>query len=457
MTAKTAFQDRIDVALGDLRLQKALSNATFRFMAHSAAARKIEEWEELRTQANAIKRHSIENLSSYLQQLEARVLERGGQVFWAAGADQACSYIAELARARHVRLVVKSKSMVTEEIELNHALQRRDIEAVETDLGEYIIQLAGEKPSHIVAPAIHKTRQDVADLFEKKLGLPRTEDITRLTATARAVLRQKFLSAGMGVTGANFAIAETGSIVLVENEGNIRFCNSVPRIHVVVMGIEKVIPRLADLAVFLKLIARSGTGQKITTYVSILTGPRRAGEPDGPDEFHLVLLDNGRTRALADPLRRETLYCIRCGACLNVCPVYRKIGGHAYPWVYSGPIGAVLTPQMLGLAAEPRLPYASSLCGACRDACPVKIRIPELLLALRHQETESAPERHRLEKLAFAIWARVMERPWLYELAGLGARFAPARFGPAAAWHKTRELPVPPEYSFRQWWRKGRP
>jgi L-lactate dehydrogenase complex protein LldF len=317
--------------------------------------------------------------------------------------------------------------------------------------------LAGEKPSHIVAPAIHKSKKDVADLFEEKLGMPRTEDVEVLTARARAVLRQKFLGAGMGVTGANFAIAESGSVVLIENEGNIRFCTSAPRVHVAIVGIEKVIPRISDLAVFLALISRSATGQKMGSYLSILSGARREGEPDGPEEFHLVLLDNGRTKVLADPPLRETLYCIRCGACLNVCPVYRRIGGHAYPWVYSGPIGAILTPQMRGLAAEPKLPFASSLCGACGDACPVKVPIPEVLLALRQRETETAPDRHRLEKAAFRGWAMAMERPWMYELGGMAARFLAAPLGPAAAWYKTRELPEPPAASFRQWWRKRRP
>jgi len=448
---------RIDVALADLGLQKALATATFRFVdAQRKAAAQLDDWEELRTRANAIKRHTIANLSTYLQQLDSRVKERGGCVFWAATAQDACEYIAELARTREVRLVVKSKSMVSDEIELNHALKDHGVESVETDLGEYIIQLAGEKPSHIIAPAIHKTRQGVSRLFEEKLNMPFTENVAVLTAKARAVLREKFLSAGMGISGANFAIAETGSIVLVENEGNIRLTTGMPRIHVAVMGIEKVIPRMRDLAVFLNLIARSATGQKMGSYISVLSGACRRDEPDGPQEFHLVLLDNGRTRALADPLLREVLYCIRCGACLNVCPVYRKIGGHAYPWVYSGPIGAVLTPQVQGLQLEPRLPFASSLCGACRDVCPVKIRIPEILLALREKEIQTAPERHRLEKVAFRTWASMMERPWLYELGGFAARSMPVPVGPAAEWHGTRELPESPPYSFRQWWRKLR-
>jgi L-lactate dehydrogenase complex protein LldF len=460
---RTGLDQRIDVALADLGLQQALSNVTMRFLAaRTAAAAQVEDWEELCDQANAIKRHTIANLSLYLQQLEARVLERGGQVAWAEDAAQACAYIVELARARGIRLAVKSKSMVTEEIELNTALEAAGVESVETDLGEYIIQLAGEKPSHIVAPAIHKTRQQVSELFQRKLGLPPTEDIAQLTAQARAVLRSKFLAAGMGISGANFAIAETGSIVLMENEGNIRFTTGAPRIHVAVVGIEKVIPRLRDLVPFLALIARSATGQKLGSYVSLLTGARRpgqpesgepeSGEPDGPEEFHLVLLDNGRTRVLADPELRETLYCIRCGACLNICPVYRKIGGYAYPWVYSGPIGAILTPQIKGLAAEPKLPFVSSLCGACHEVCPVKIRIPEILLELRHREnTQNA---HPLERLVFKLWAAAMRRPWLYEAGGALARFLPLPVGPLATWHKTRELPTPPAQSFRQWWRK---
>lgn len=454
---KTSLDDRIDVALRDLVLQKALRTAAFRFMdAQRNAAEQLDDWEELRTRANAIRSHTLANLSTYLEQLESQVKERGGYVFWAASAQDACDYIADLARRKGIRLVVKSKSMVTEEIELNHALEEQGVEAVETDLGEYIIQLAGEKPSHIIAPAIHKTREAVSRLFEEKLGMSFTENIAALTAKARAVLRERFLSAGMGVSGVNFAVAETGSIVLVENEGNIRFTTGVPRVHVAVMGIEKVIPRTADLAVFLNLIARSATGQKMGCYVSALSGARRPGEPDGPEEFHVVLLDNGRTRALADPLLREVLYCIRCGACLNVCPVYRKIGGHAYPWVYSGPIGAVLTPQVQGLPSEPKLPFASSLCGACRDVCPVKIRLPEILLALRDKETRTMPERHRVEKVAFRVWASVMEHPRMYELGGSTARFMLVPLGPLAEWHRTRELPESPQYSFRQWWRKRR-
>src|SRR5262249_52860938 len=268
-----------------------------------------------------------------------------------------------------------------------------------TDLGEFIIQLAGQRPYHIVAPAMHKTRQQVADLFVEKLGVAREEEIGKQTAIARGVLRKKFLEAGMGISGANFLIAESGAVVIVENEGNARLATSSPRIHVALAGIEKIIPRAADLVVFLQLLGRSATGQPLTSYTSFLSGPRRAGELDGPDEFYLVLLDNGRSRILADRDKRQTLYCIRCGACLNICPVYRRIGGYSYPGSYSGPIGAILTPQFLGLSHEPELPYASSLCGACAEVCPVKIDIPKILLELRSEvkKTEAREGSWRLD------------------------------------------------------------
>ena len=267
--------------------------------------------------------------------------------------------------------------MTTEEVDLNERLEHHQLEAVETDLGEYLIQLAHERPYHIVAPALHKTREQVADLLSAKLGVPREIIIEKQTMIARAVLREKFLAADIGISGANFLVADSGAVVLVENEGNARLTTSAPKIHIAVAGIEKVIPRAQDLAVFLKLLGRSATGQPLTVYTSFLSGPRRGEEIDGPDEFYVVLLDNGRTKVLADREKRESLYCIRCGACLNHCPVYRKIGGHSFPWVYSGPIGAILTPQFLGVNHEPGLPFASSLCGACAEVCPVKIDIPK--------------------------------------------------------------------------------
>ncbi len=454
----SGLDQRIDVALANVGLQKVLTSTSSSFLvSRKQAAAGLPDWENLRTRANEIKREAIDNLPNLLKKLESSVEARGGKVLHAANGDAACEAIAKIVSQQAKRLVVKSKSMATEEIELNHFLEEQDIETVETDLGEYIIQLAGEKPSHIVAPAIHKSRQDVAKLFREKLGVTADDDdIPGMTALARKILRQKFLDASVGISGVNFAAADTGTIAIIENEGNARLATSLPRVHIALMGIEKVIPRAADLPVFIKLLARSATGQKISTYTSFITGPRRAGETDGPEEFYLILLDNGRSKMLENPVTREALYCIRCGACLNVCPVYRKIGGHAYPWVYSGPIGAILSPQIQGLDAEPKLPFASSLCGACREVCPVKIRIPELLLELRHQEVERAPGRHTWERAAFRAWAAVMKRPLLYEIGGkLGRLFGGlAAVGPTAEWARTRELPVAPKHSFRSQWRK---
>src|SRR5713226_5782123 len=422
-----AFHQRIHEALLDERLQQALYAATGRLMdkrKSGVTPAALPDYQELRTHANLIKRHTLENLDYYLELLEHNIVARGGHVEWCRDAAEAQAFIGELARERGVRLAVKSKSMTSEEVELNEALEHRGVEVVETDLGEFIIQLAGQRPYHIVAPAMHKTRQQVADLFVEKLGIAREEEIGKQTAIARAVLRKKFLEAGMGVSGANFLIAESGAAVIVENEGNARLTTSAPRIHVALAGIEKIIPRAADLAVFLQLLGRSATGQPLTSYTSFLSGPRRPGELDGPEEFYLVLIDNGRSRILGDAEKRQTLYCIRCGACLNICPVYRRIGGYSYPGSYSGPIGAILTPQFLGLGHEPELPFASSLCGACAEVCPVKIDIPKILLELRGEvkkaETRERPWRldpSTLEKLGFLLWAWLMRHPRLFELA----------------------------------------
>src|SRR5262252_9606829 len=388
------FEDNYRQALANPQLQKALSNATTKFtMGRRIAVSRVgEEWEELRDRARAIKEHAIANLDRYLDEFSGNVERLGGKVFWARDGREANDYITELARDRGVKLAVKSKSMMTEEIELNSALAAVGVEAVETDLGEYIIQLAGERPSHIIAPAIHKTREDVSELFAEKLQVERLQEIERMTQLARRVLRERFAAADMGVTGANFAVAETGTIVLVENEGNIRLTNSLPRIHVALMGIEKVIPRLMDLSIFLRLLPRSASGQKMSSYVSFLTGVKQRPDQEGPEQLYVVILDNGRTEALANPHLRESLYCIRCGACLNACPVYQKIGGHAYGWIYPGPIGAVLTPQLVGRERAADLPFASSLCGACREVCPIKINIPDMLLELRYEIKEKPAE-----------------------------------------------------------------
>jgi L-lactate dehydrogenase complex protein LldF len=321
---------------------------------------------------------------------------------------------------------------------------------VETDLGEYIIQLADEPPSHIIAPAIHKTRHQIAELFTAELGMPPTDDIVQLTGTARTTLRNRFAAADVGISGVNFAIAETGTIVIVENEGNIRLTTSLPRVHIAVMGIEKVIPRFADLDVFLKLLPRSGAGQRMTTYQSFITGTKRRPTDEGPDELHIVLLDNGRSRMLDHPVTRQSLACIRCGACLNACPVYQQIGGHAYGSVYPGPIGAVITPQLMGIQKAAQLPFASSLCGACRDVCPVKIDIPQLLLHLR---AEIAPRKGSVaERLAFKGWAKVMTSPALYRMSAMAGRLLQRVVPISRAWTKGRDLRPIESKSFHELW-----
>ncbi|HPQ16029.1 MAG TPA: LutB/LldF family L-lactate oxidation iron-sulfur protein [Bryobacteraceae bacterium] len=469
-----APENQIRNTLENQHLQTAIYTATGRLMSHRRAVVSPEvlpDFQELRTQANLIKKHTIENLDYYLEQFASNVAARGGKVIWARDGAAVVDFLAKLAKEKNVRLIVKAKSMTSEEIELNDRLGRHGLEPVETDLGEYIVQLAHERPYHIVAPALHKTRYEVADLFTERLGVERETEIERQTKIARSVLREKFLSAGIGISGANFLVADSGAIVLVTNEGNARMATTLPRIHVAIAGIEKVIPRAQDLAVFLKLLGRSATGQPLTVYTSFLSGPRRENEIDGPDEFYVVLLDNGRTRLLADRYKRESLYCIRCGACLNHCPVYRKVGGHNYPWVYSGPIGKIITPQYLGVTHDPWLPFASSLCGACEEVCPVKIRIPRLLLKLRSEvvKAKMRDPQSRLERLGFRVWAWVMCRPKLYEMLGaMGSavfgngeawlRRAPGlmNYGPVKAWFSQRDLAPMPRRSFRQMWRARR-
>ena len=351
--------------LRDEKIQANLLNLHERFyMARARAADATPNWDEMRDRARAIKAHVIDNLDYYLEQLEASVTKAGGKVFFARDADGANRYILDLARARGVKLVIKGKSMISEEMGLNGRLAEGGIEAVETDLGEYVLQLAGQTPYHIIAPAIHMSKEDVSEILHDKLGAPRHETPSELAGEARRRLRQKFIRADMGITGANFVVADTGTLVLVTNEGNGRMCTSMPRIHVAITGMEKIVPSTADLGIFLRLLIRSATGQRISSYVTTVTGPRLEDDEDGPDEFHLVIVDNGRSRLLADPELRESLYCIRCGACLNACPVYRKVGGHAYGWVYSGPIGAIVSPVLTGMADGKDLPYASSLCWA---------------------------------------------------------------------------------------------
>jgi L-lactate dehydrogenase complex protein LldF len=460
---KTPFPERASTALKDKQLQEALTIATTKFIGlRQESFAGFSDGDALRDRARAIKEATLQRLDVYLTELADNVERTGGHVHWATTGDEACDIILELCRARGVRIVVKSKSMATEEIELNAALERAGVTPVETDLGEYIIQLAGEKPSHIIAPAIHKTKGQVADLISAVAGERLAADPEILTAAARVQLREKFLQADMGISGANFAVAETGTIVLVTNEGNGRMVTSLPRIHVAVMGIEKVIPSLTDLMVFLAILARSATGQKLSSYTTLVRGPRQPGELEGPEELHLILMDNGRSRQIAGPLR-EALYCLRCGACLNVCPVYRQIGGHAYGYTYPGPIGILLTAMLHGNGAVKELAHASSLCGACKDVCPVRIDIPRMLIRLReHLDQEQiAPAS---ERLVFRAFRRLLTSPaafaWSIRLARLlqtpfkrdgQLRRLPSLF---QQWTKTRDLPPVAAKSFSERWKE---
>jgi L-lactate dehydrogenase complex protein LldF len=459
----TPLRERAAQALGDRFLHEALDIATTKFIAlRRDAFGDFPEGEALRDRARAIKEATLQRLDAHLETLVANIERLGGHVHFATTAEEAREIVLDIARRTGARMAVKSKSMATEEIHLNDALQAIGVTPVETDLGEYIIQLAHERPSHIIAPAIHKTKGQVAELFSRELrrpGLPADPEV--LTKIAREELREKFLTADLGITGANFAVAETGTVVLVTNEGNGRMATSLPRVHVAVMGVEKVIPSMTDLAVFLAILAKSATGQKLSVYTTLVQGPRRPGELEGPDEFHLVLLDNGRIAQLAGPLR-ESLYCLRCGACLNVCPVYRQIGGHAYGYTYPGPIGILLTAMLNGPASVRDLSHASSLCGACADACPVRIDIPRMLIELR-REVDARGIAPWSERVVFKTFARVLRSPALYRLAARIGRAAqrpfvsddriralPSFFG---AWTKTRDLPPIAARTFQERWR----
>ena len=463
------FSANVREALSNQKLQNALSKATFQIMeSRDDAFAKYPEGDSLRDLAREIKERTLAGLDQYLTELAEAVRGNGGTVHWAGDAKEAREIIMGLAHQYGARMVVKSKSMTTEEIALNEALEDAGVEPVETDLGEYIIQLAGEAPSHIIAPAIHKSREDVTELFVDKLGSPRLSRHEELAREARRHLREKFRHAEMGITGVNFAVAETGTIAIVENEGNARLSTSLPRVHVAVMGMEKVIPDLAALAIFLKILARSATGQKMSSYVSLITGPRREGEEDGPEAFHLIVLDNGRSRLWADPHLRESLYCIRCGACLNVCPVYRHAGGHAYGWVYSGPIGAVITPSLVGHHRASELPFASTLCGACREVCPVRIDIPRLLLEQRKKVVSGEGPvppvspyvpRRPMERLLVRLFVYVMSSERRYRLATRLAYWLSRPFVVNAvmrrppglsAWARFRDFPAPARKTFRQ-------
>jgi L-lactate dehydrogenase complex protein LldF len=456
------FKEAAKKHLAEAQLRENLRRATQHALAiRREAVSEISEWEKLRSAANNIKREAVDHLADYLEEFEAQASQAGCTVWWAPTAEEALDQVVRICRQRGATLAVKSKSMTSEEMELNAALAKAGIEPVETDLGEYIVQLAGETPSHITAPALHKSRFQIGKLFSEHLGIEYTDDPFTLTKVARRVLREKFLSAGVGITGVNFAVAETGTIVLITNEGNGRMCTTLPRTQIAIMGIEKVIPRFDDLRVFLKLLGRSSTGQKLTSYVTLITGPRRSNEADGPEELHLILLDNGRSQLLSHPHTREALFCIRCGACLNTCPIYQRVGGHSYGWVYPGPIGAVLTAEYQGIARAHELPFASSLCGSCSDICPVKIDIHHMLLWLRKSAVDGLLT-SRWERVAMRLFATTMKHPTLYRWAGklafvLQRLFAAEGKGLAVPlWSAGRDFPPMAQKSFHDLWDQGR-
>jgi L-lactate dehydrogenase complex protein LldF len=454
-----------EAARRDLRnaqQRRNLRKATTTIRAKRAAVvAEVDDWEALREAGARIKDQALRHLDAHLERLERSVTEAGGTVHWARDAAEANAIVARLTRAAGSDEVIKVKSLATDEIGLNDALAAQGITAHETDLAELIIQLAGDRPSHILVPAIHRNRVEIRDLFEAELGeRDLSTEPAALTAAARRHLRERFLRVGVGVSGANFAVAETGTVCVVESEGNGRMCTTLPHTLITVMGIEKVLPRFADLGVMLQLLPRSSTGERMNPYTSLWTGVTPG---DGPQAFHLVLLDNGRTEVLADELGRQALRCIRCSACLNVCPVYERAGGHAYGSTYPGPIGAILAPQLTGLQEHTSLPWASSLCGACYEVCPVKIDIPSILVHLRGRvvRERGAPVS---ERVAMDAMARVFASRRRYELAQKAARIGgrplsrdgrvEARLpGPLKGWTEFRDLPAPPAQTFREWWR----
>ncbi|ALJ01356.1 LutB/LldF family L-lactate oxidation iron-sulfur protein [Rufibacter tibetensis] len=414
-----------------------------------------EHHELARERASFLKTQTINNLDKYLVEFENNFTKRGGKVIWAQNAEEALREIGTIIKRKRAKSVVKSKSMSTEEIHLNDFLEKNGIETVETDLGEYIVQLAGQRPYHIVTPAMHMSKKDIAELFHKKLNIPLTDDAQQLVLTARKLLREKYTQAEVGVSGANFLIADIGGIAVTENEGNARLSTTFPKTHIAIVGIEKLIPSMLDLDLFWPLLSTSGTGQNVTIYNTILTGPRQPTEKDGPEEMYVVLLDNGRTNLLAQPEQREALNCIRCGACLNVCPVYKNIGGHTYETTYSGPIGSVITPHLAGMEENKHLSYASSLCGACTSVCPVKINLHNLLLINRKQSVEEGLV-DKNEKLAFRFWAKGMQNRRLLNFAPASVKNFVLGHVQKETWSKRREPLVAAPLSFNEMWRKQR-
>jgi L-lactate dehydrogenase complex protein LldF len=453
MTASVKqFRQTAFIAVEDVRLQTALEGATGRFhSARTVAIAELPDADAMRDHFKTIRANTLANLAEHLETFERNSIANGSNVHWARDASEAQKIVLDIAKAYGVELVAKSKSMATEEIHLNHALKNAGIIPIETDLGEWIVQLAGEPPSHIIAPAIHKTKEQVADLFTREAGQTVPADIPTLTAEARRMLREKFLAAGMGISGGNLGVAETGSIVLVTNEGNGRMVTSLPPVHVAVMGIEKIAPTWDEATVWLSLLARSATGQPLSIYTSIITGPARntdtdgPNDPDGPREVHIILLDNGRSKLIGTTYE-EILQCIRCGACLNVCPVYREAGGHAYGSPYSGPIGAVISPLLFGLEHYAGLPQASSLCGACKDVCPVRIDLPRMLVELRGEEVQRG---------LLPWWEVAAERGAAAVLGNETLMRVAAGFGRVGQGFVGGNLPRLAKKSFRKMWEEG--
>jgi L-lactate dehydrogenase complex protein LldF len=457
-----SFPERARAALKDSGLHVALERATAQLGARrSTALASLPDADLVRDVARRAKMDLLRDLAGSLERFEEKLVANGVQVHWAETAADANRIVVEIARRRGVRRIVKGKSMASEETHLNQALEAAGMTVVETDLGEYVVQLAKDRPSHIILPIIHMTREQVGRVMHETMGVPLSDDTPTLARYARERLREEFLRADMGITGANFGVVENGTVCLVTNEGNGRMSTTLPRVHVAMMGLERIVPTMADLDLALKLLARSATGQKLTVYTNLLRGPRRPGDECGPEEMHVVLLDNGRSGVLAGEIA-EILGCIRCGACLNACPVYKSIGGHAYGDTYPGPIGAVLTPGLRGLPVWNELPGASSLCGACRDVCPVRLDIPRMLLTLRRQATEQnvgVPLSLRLGMKAFALLA---PRPALYRAAAAMARrllrlrarrgWIAKAPGLAGGWTKVRDLKAPAARTFQQLW-----
>ncbi len=456
--ASVHFKSRAHDKLNDAKVQRAMRNFNLA-AARSRAVAEVDNFEDLRTAAAAIRDRSLADLDVWLERFEREATRRGTKVHWAETHDDINRIVIEIAKAASVRKVIKSKSMVSEESHLNAALEGAGMQVVETDLGEYIIQLAGETPSHIIAPAIHKTRDDVADLFHEHHKTPRKQSISELTMEARKFLREHFLSADMGISGSNFLIAETGSTFIVTNEGNGRMTTTMPRVHVAITGIEKVVPTLEDVSALMRVLARSATGQSISNYISVNTGPKQPGDADGPEEMHVIIVDAGRSQLIGSDMQ-EALRCIRCGACMNHCPVYQNIGGHAYGWVYPGPIGSVLTPNYIGLQNALDLPNAATLCNQCGVVCPVRIPLPDLMRKLREKQVDRGL-RPKSERFALKMWAWAAARPGIYSLfTRIAARVGKSMGGSGglihklpgggAGWTQDRDMPAPGGKTFRE-------